>query len=143
MAQPGKELPEPCTAPGCTFGHGTVEQRQAEYAAEGSRYAQLEVAAQKSQAGRDAFNAACLRHAHRHRNVRWRRRGVPVTRIPKSSCWLELLHSIPLNAAKLLVKHTIVKYLPGALYFYSLPVAITGESLYTSHYLYIPFEHRQ
>ena len=61
------------------------------------------------------FNARCIAHAHGHRNVRWKRRGTPLAKIPKRLVFIELLHSVPLNACKLQVKHAWMKYYPDAI----------------------------
>ena len=107
-----EELPRPCTAPGCDFGHGSQEKVRAEFSVAQHLYRKLAADAEGSDAGRDAFNKVVLDHAHRHCNVRWMHRGVPVPKVPKSRFWLELLHTIPLNACKLQVKHVWLKYLP-------------------------------
>ena len=102
--------PKPC--PQCKKFSGTPTECAEQYAEEEEKFSRLEAAAAKSDKGRDAFNAACLTHAHTHRNVRWKRRGTPLANIPKNRVYLELLHSLSLNAAKLQIKHAAMKYYP-------------------------------
>lgn len=110
MALPGESYPRPC--PTCNKFSGSAAECISQYAEENTKYAALAAAASKSDKGRDAFNAACLDHAHVHRNVRWNRRGLPLANIPKRRVYLELLHSLALNAAKLQIKHATLKYYP-------------------------------
>jgi hypothetical protein len=109
---PGEELPRPC--PCCDFYHGTPAQSRVQYAAESARYETLASAALESTQGQRAFDAAQLKHAHEHRKVRWRARGQPAVRVPKEKWWLELLHTVALNAIKVMLKHNTTKYMPGA-----------------------------
>ena len=119
---PGEELPRPCPALDCVMYHGTEAERRVQYAEETARYAALAAAAELSSTGKRAMDAAQLKHAHAHSNVRWRERGQPLLRVPKRKWWLELLHSIALNAIKLHMKHSTIKYMPGAHRLYPPPL---------------------
>ena len=108
----GEPYPQPCPADGCNAFHGTPAKCLAEKEAEDAEYNRLAAAAELSDKGRDAFNARVLDHAHRHRQVRWNKKGLPLANIPKKRVFVELLHSIFLNAAKLQIKHAWMKYFP-------------------------------
>jgi hypothetical protein len=111
----GEPYPQPCPADGCNAYHGTPAKCLAEKEAEDAEYNRLAAAAELSDKGRDAFNARVLDHAHRHRQVRWNKKGLPLANIPKKRVFVELLHSIFLNAAKLQIKHAWMKYFPDEL----------------------------
>ena len=110
MPGPGETLPSKCKA--CGKFSGSEAEVAKEYAAECTEYARLEKAAGLSDKGRDTFNNRCLTHAHDHLNVRWNARGTPLAGIEKSHVFLELLHSLALNAAKIQIKHAAMKYYP-------------------------------
>jgi hypothetical protein len=110
QAQPGEDIPGPCSQ--CPLYNGTLDQRRAANDVELAKYRQMVADAEKSLEAKTLFDDCCLDHAHRHRNVRWRLRGIPPVQVPKKNVYLELLHSIPLNACKLQTKHAFLKFLP-------------------------------
>lgn len=114
-ALPGEELPEPCDL--CAFGHGSVEERRAEYAACLKSCASLREQAEKgkSKAERGAYHKACLKHAHSHKNIRLGEEGVPDIKIPMVQWLLDMLHMIFLNLPKVACKKTIFELCPGSL----------------------------
>lgn len=109
---PGEHLPRACSL--CGKFRGDQASVVDQYEKEEADFKLLKYAAPLSTKGRDTFNARCLDHAHAHLNVRWKSRGLPLADIPKSRVYLELLHSLALNAAKLQVKHAVMKYYPDA-----------------------------
>ena len=123
--QPGEVLPRPCPAEGCSMYHGTEAERRVQYAEETARYTELTAAAEATTQGKRAFDAAQLAHAHAHRQVRWRERGQPLLQVPKRKWWLELLHSVALNAIKVHMKHSTVKYMPGKRLILYLPIILS------------------
>ena len=108
--QPNSDCPDPC--PACPLYNGTIEQRRAANDIEWPKYLAMVAAADESLAGKKLLDDASLDHAHKHFNVRWRKRGIPPIPVPKALCFLELLHSVPLNACKLQCKHASLKYMP-------------------------------
>ena len=94
-------------APTCTAAHAHVlTQTPSPW-----QYQAAAAAAKLSDTGKDAFAELNLEHSHLHSNVRWKKCGIPPVQVPKKKVWLELLHTIPLNAAKLQVKHAVLKYM--------------------------------
>ena len=113
MPRQGESLPRKCTQ--CGAFSGTQEEVAEAFETECNLFQQLFEAAKKSDKGRDAFNAKCLDHAHKHSQVRWNRRGIPLAYIPKERVYLELLHTLALNAAKIQIKHAAMKFYPDDL----------------------------
>jgi hypothetical protein len=112
-AYDGAELPEPCTK--CEFGHGTHEQRVAEYALDLSTEVRMVTEAAETQEAKTKLDTQMLGHAHSHGNVRWGWRGTPPIMVPKANTYLEKLHSWHLNAAKQHLKHAHMKNMPDAI----------------------------
>jgi hypothetical protein len=77
----------------------------------------MAAAATKSDEGKQAFAAENLAHSSLHDNVRWNFSGIPPVQVGKDRVYLELLHSIPINAANLQCKHAWLKYMPDELRF--------------------------
>ena len=73
---PGQEVARPCTAPSCTFGHGSVEQTLAEMAALQELYTAKAV--DRSKSGKAAFSNWRMAHAHAHLNIQPGPHGKPM-----------------------------------------------------------------
>jgi hypothetical protein len=112
----------PSTALAYTYTHAglipvrrTYSQVTVEYAAEVAKEKMMIEAGEKSEDEKKKLLRANLEHADGHLNVRWKSRGIPPARVAKKDVYLELLHSIPINAMKLQVKHATFKYMPEAM----------------------------
>ena len=86
---PGETVPQPCTAPGCTFAHNrtTAPQELEELLAEERRLAQ-----NVSKKGKAAFSAWRLKHAKAHSNVPPGMYGRPMFHHHMDRQLLEALH---------------------------------------------------
>ena len=71
---------QPCPAEGCNAYHAsrTLEARRVEYESERKLFDSLVKAAVDSTAGHNALLARVLAHAHKHRQVRWLDKGIPM-----------------------------------------------------------------
>ena len=67
MPLPGKDLPEPCTAPGCKFGDGSEEKVRAEW--EALIAEETTLASVLTKAGKTKFFTWRMKHAHTHFNI--------------------------------------------------------------------------
>jgi len=95
---PGQEVARPCTAPGCTFGHGSAEQTLAEMAALQELYNAK--AADKSKSGKAAFSKWRMTHAHAHYNIQPGPHGKPMFHHDFQDQILDPLHLAELGVPK-------------------------------------------
>jgi hypothetical protein len=103
---PGKDLPEPCTAPGCDFGHGTPAKVKAEYDALLAEEKQL--AGVLTKAGKTAFSKWRMKHAKLHENMQPGEYGAPFFHYDLDDFILDLLHMAELGLPKTPWKHGLL-----------------------------------
>lgn len=106
---PGKDIPEPCIAPGCKFGHDP-SKAAAEYADLLATEAAL--AADKSKRGKSKFTEWGMQHAWKgptpHLNVRPGLHGRPLFRDHMKKQILDGFHHSELGAPKTPFKHGLL-----------------------------------
>ena len=105
MPLPGEDLPRPCTAPGCAYGHNRNTVR-AELAAMLAQEAELTKDATKK--GKAAFSKWRMAHAHTHNNVQPGKYGEPMLHHDFNHVVLDTLHMAELNMPKIPWKHCIL-----------------------------------
>ena len=106
MPPPGKDVPEPCTAPGCTFGHGTVEKVKAEW--EALLAQEKKLAAVLTKSGKAAFSKWRMAHAKKHFNIQPGEYGAPFFHYDLDDFLLDLLHLAELGIPKTPWKHGLL-----------------------------------
>ena len=106
MPRPGQKLPDPCTAPGCTFGHGSEEKVQAEWAALLAEEKLL--AAVLTKTGKAAFSAWRMAFARKHFNIQPGEYGAPFFHYDLNDFILDLLHMAELGIPKTPWKHGVL-----------------------------------
>ena len=106
---PGKDIPEPCIAPGCKFGHDP-SKAAAEYA--GLLATEAALATDKSKRGKSKFTEWGMQHAWKgstpHLNVRPGLHGRPLFRHHMKKQILDGLHHSELGAPKTPFKHGLL-----------------------------------
>ena len=94
---PGKTIPDPCNAPGCTFAHNriTADKEYTELLATEAGFQE-----DQSKAGRCRFSKWRMEHAARHFNVQPALYGRPMVEIDLDKQILEPLHYAELGIGK-------------------------------------------
>ena len=103
---PGEEFPRKCTAPGCTFGHGTPAEAIAEQ--EDLFEEERKLKANDTTAGRAAFSKWRMEFAHRHLNVQPGKHGEPFLVHHFDKQILDPLHYSELGHPKTPWKHGVL-----------------------------------
>ena len=106
MPLPGNDVPEPCTARGCTFGHGNVEKVRAEW--EALLAEEKKLAAVLTKTGKQAFSKWRMAHAKMHFNIQPGEYGAPFFHYDLDDFLLDLLHLAELGIPKTPWKHGIL-----------------------------------
>ena len=103
---PGEPHPRPCTAPGCTFSHGTAAETKAEQAKLLAE--EFALASDRTTAGKAAFSKWRMKHAHSHLNVQPGEFGHPFLIHHFDRQILDPLHLSELGVPKTPWKHGIL-----------------------------------